>query len=856
MNINLNNSVIHKQNELPVPRVRKRARQLKSCLVCRQKKTKCDAIRPVCGSCKVRGRPDLCHYQDAEWNHKTSDGGSLGGLQTYEQRLQPQQPSQQEQPQQQPIQPNQQLLQLPQQQKEEYRTISRNSSSSENNNSLNAELLAINTRMAQLESLLAQNQHSNQTSPTSAGHESDKRTKISPKITNGLLTENEEVIDFHIDNLPEKFPMSTHGVLSWISIIRKDIYLSSITNQVKNQKILVNKVREQKSGQIKEFVEKFQIEEDIDNLVASTQSIDQTLQYLLSTALSDSKLVWLLVDKFFDSEIYFILPILDRNDFTSQLIGILGPKDISLTDVKIENRIDLAVVSTLVLVMRLASFAVYNCNKQTVEQLSDDDQYIMDHPVNKIALTLVERCSRELENYRDSQIQIFQFFLMKASYAFFSPEDATCSTFADPSILGKLLDHAFRCGLNRDPSFSKDKSASANLIRRLWYKVLFLDQHQLMLIGCPSLIDVKYYDTQPPRIGENDNETDDFVDEIFANEVEKFNQCYPLLMLILDVRSVPRVSEVQKHLVILKKIVSQGKTISEIRSSRSFNVRDRARKLSDLMSWLDFSSLLFVINYHFFLYYSKKGNAAESLHYLIELLKLCKEMYPLLFYLDPAKPEYNMKEDFGPAMLLIPRVELVLHRTVLLMVAITSRLRSLISLSTSLKPEISEVVEQICKATNKVIYSIINGYVAISDVYYHSWLVSKVEIYIAENFTDVKDGKKPECFMEFIKKLSVLKHSDSVIFDYSRSDLQLVLDALLEFDDVELDISPNNTNLNDIDFINETDRLWLNKMMQYEKRHNDTPLDFDHANIIPDKYFNEAFGMGDYLLGYNHEPFF
>lgn len=61
---------------------RKRQRIPASCSVCRKRKSKCDRIKPICGSCKKKSIAHLCYYESDKVELSPNDTNSMnyGGM--------------------------------------------------------------------------------------------------------------------------------------------------------------------------------------------------------------------------------------------------------------------------------------------------------------------------------------------------------------------------------------------------------------------------------------------------------------------------------------------------------------------------------------------------------------------------------------------------------------------------------------------------------------------------------------------------------------------------------------------------------------------------------------------------------
>ncbi|PWN53515.1 hypothetical protein IE53DRAFT_359947 [Violaceomyces palustris] len=74
---------VKKERAKPRPRAKSqtkitRHRKITSCLQCRERKQKCDRVKPVCGNCLDNDRGEPCHYVDEETDRNAVNGSLLG----------------------------------------------------------------------------------------------------------------------------------------------------------------------------------------------------------------------------------------------------------------------------------------------------------------------------------------------------------------------------------------------------------------------------------------------------------------------------------------------------------------------------------------------------------------------------------------------------------------------------------------------------------------------------------------------------------------------------------------------------------------------------------------------------------
>ncbi|KAH3682544.1 hypothetical protein WICPIJ_006487 [Wickerhamomyces pijperi] len=778
--------------ELTKPR--KRIRVLKSCLLCRQRKRKCDQKKPTCSYCNGKGLQ--CQYQETDRTIKVS------GLENRGAKL---------------------------------------DANNMNENTINSEILSISSRVKQLEAALInqQQQQKDKTthnyayqtplpqSETPIGTSSSSEADLNP-----TGEPDSEVIDFHTDSFPNRSTtLPSHGLLSWVTLMRKDIYLCAFSVSLKFEKFQLfqkekeayfrqlklrqqmrqNLVNDRSSSSVsdqlskspsrqqsqpihnpliaatgKEFIDRFEDEVyEFNTQLLQSQRKEATLLEMISSVLKDKKLMWMLIERFFNSELYCVLPILDKEEFKKDLLNILTPEEFGgKTELNIQKRQDVAFIGTLIMVMRLASCSLYNCGKPR-SNLTCEQKYILDHPIGLGVMNVVNRCIAAIQNYKVPDIKILQLFLMKKCYSIYSPEDADCITNADPASLGLLLDHSFRCGINRDPMVSKDKSASANLIRRLWHQIVFMDQHQLMVVGCPSLIDLRYHDTHFPHLGESENPLELCINKSITERSEMLQRCHPLLMIILDVRRLPNVAEVNAKLKELQQLIDEQGKFDEIRKTEALTIESRMAKLIRFYRKVDYASLQFVIYHHFFLFYNQQNNKEMSVYYLLELIKKSRDFIAISKYFDQRYPDYNLANDFSTPLLLIPRIEHVIRRTLLVLFTICGRVNALIGFSTNLPSAISEITRTISDLCTKMSKRLVSRVENNGDAYYHSWVSSKVQAFIVKNLMERGYQNDSHVYQNFVAHLSTLKESDRIIFDYTLEDFNSILNGLRDLDSLD-----------------------------------------------------------------------
>lgn len=731
--------------------------------------SQCDQIKPICGACRKRKDPHMCHYEEAQWSvHLGNNNETLVGS-----------PS--------------------------------NGSSLPHRAPYNSELQALNERIRSLEAALHQ-----------------KGSPISPQTStsSGSATyyphppsaDDYEIMNFQ-KNHYEVHGMPTQGSLSWVSLLRKDVYLNCIHVSVKNRNRIMSQVQKKDTKDMA-FKNKFTNQTDLNaKLQEQCKHIDKNkpLSEHIKETLVDQKLIWLLVDRFFDSELYFIMPILERAEFCKQLTGVIGRRD-SETGLKwsLTKKVQYTTIGILIIIMRLASLSLYNAGKAIQRELTAEDKYILEHPVSESIMRIAEKCYREIQSFRHIKLDIFQFCLMMRHYEFYAPEECDCSTATTTDRLGQMFQMALQNSANRDPSKTGVPLKTRNLIRRLWYSVVHLDFYQLMICGAPSIISQNCYDTEFPHLDESETPFDYQIDKTFADRQKLYDICRPFLDLILNVREAPTVTQVKKYLGPIEEFQRTLPSIEVIMAKPSDTVIQRSQKIRYFHLLVDVVSFLNMIYYHFFLHYNSKKNIELSMFYMTSMLKNCASIYSAIQFFDPANKEFDLNKHFGCAVAVIQKIELALHRIIQIMFTLASRMKAYKTMVKNGEDSIFALIDQIAQNATGSMKHVIRGFDKISDYYYHAWVVSKCHTFITDKVLKMEKGPLgiiTTTDVQFIATLKKEMFKDESIFMFSKDDFQSILNALdgvHSIDELQSQQeSPANT-----DMLSEKDKHWLEQIIQ------------------------------------------
>lgn len=683
-----------------------------------------------------------------------------------------------------------------------------------------------------------------------------------------LEDDGDDTIDFHKDNYAEPCVFS-EGTLTWVTMLKKDIHSRALILCLEKENAVFNKIKSSTKEDHK-FVTKFMAEGDfrgkIPEHIGKSDRKSNVLQ-MLKEAFKDTRLNWLLIDKFFNSELYCTLPILDRDDFNEQLSRIISPKDSKNygNKLNVTARFHLATLGSALVLMRLASLTSYNAGKPTSQPVSESDQYIKDNPVTKDAITLAKRCLEEVLISKEHHIIIFQLNLLIQHYNFYAPEDCDCITASTITNMGPLLHSGISSGLNRDPTLARPKYHNPNLLRRLWFLLEYLDYYQLMLVGYAPIINHASHDTQIPLLDHNDSALQYSINEAFHDR-EKINEfCRPLLMMISNVKKPPKIRDVLNQMKKLEKFVENIPKYDELLRIPSDTVLLRFKKLRIHNEASDTCALLFMVYFNFFLHYNDKRDSEKSLYYLLQLLRLSRYLYSSVhFFRMPEKlnENFNLNDQFGVGILALPKIELCLHKIGEFMITFLGRIKAYKAfVGMNISDERLHLIDSIAKLTFKISFFLVDAFANLSDTYYHAWSMAKIQSFIVEKVFHNKEGRLDISTLspieyEYVQSVEKLRSQDDGFFLYSNQDLKQILSALELIDTGSLCQTPTpDSLLYDLNtYKSKNDRLWFDQMMCENGLNSEADTNFSNNSTLDSNNGGASLGNNNPTNGANEHP--
>ncbi|CEP20811.1 unnamed protein product [Cyberlindnera jadinii] len=634
----------------------------------------------------------------------------------------------------------------------------------------------------------------------------------------GIMPESEyEIVDFHRDSFPAP-GMSYKGSLTWVSLLRKDKFLNSITLSIRNKKTILQECQHDTKAYEFSKVLCSQVDAGSEKIPLRNPH-DMPIVTLVSSYLKDRRLVWLLVDRFFDSELALVYPVLLREVFEEDVANLIGGRNDPTATINFTRRQQCSTAGIVLLVMRFASLSLFNLDNPVFgpeSQWTDDQKHMVTNPISKDVNTAVEKCIEETEKLKEVTLEAFQLTLLKRWYELISPEEADCVTAITPGKLGQLLHHAIQCSINRDPTKTPFATNSPNnFLRRLWLMVMQLDVYQLTVVGGHPLIDKNMYDTDLPQLDESSTPDEFSLDKSFCDYSKLSDLLYSLLNEALNLRKPLKLFELKRELRPLEEYIVGLPDVHQILARPCDTVAQRALNYRSMVQYMDCVSLLGILYYHIFLHYCSKMDVEQSAHYCCEILRVGSLLYPIVLFFDKKNTEFDLQRHFGCPAVIIPRFESCFHRLDQLFFSIIARVKVIKLCCTQIESQKIQMMDQILAIAEASTRHVLHVYKTISSTYYHAWVVSKAHSFIVSRLLRTPSGAignaspLDEHLLDSFKSIG----DDDVFFRFTTSHLERIRQTLQAFQEIDLIGSLSNSPLDGTIGFEDNGR-WLKQVMQ------------------------------------------
>ncbi|RLV95944.1 Multidrug resistance regulator 1 [Spathaspora sp. JA1] len=501
--------------------------------------------------------------------------------------------------------------------------------------------------------------------------------------------------------------------------------------------------------------------------------IEKELQLIdkIQFILPKKKVVWKLIDRFF-AWLYPFMPFLDEIDFRASVAAIIGPEsfeDVQIKEVKIEKRLDLALIGTLLLVLRLAYLSLFS-NKTSVNEerlnttdpseTAQDVKYLLQNPISINTADVAYCCLAQFEILRKTSFPVLQLAFYLRLYHTYAPEDGDGADGGDSQTLTAVLTQmAYSLGLHRDPDNFTDilnEKRQNHLGRKIWHYLVLADVHNAYSFGSASTIDYNSYDTKIPFHEEgNENLRDKTLDRFitacfFPSYTNLQTILDKIIKLVLNVRGKTKLEELCKLLsefevLMAQKYGSLEDCMNPPTKDTHIFVRNFPTKF-----YISLKAFCVSIFFHIFIHY-EPIDLDLSFFYLKKIIKIaCTDLMPHYF-------ELLGNSEVICDMMINPKLEQIIHKLNQVNLAMIVRVNfTLYYLKSRKDHEIKCTSDQsyfayyteLCKLSSCLTRCAEFSIAAVSKLstrYYYAWRITKGHTYLLKTVTTLdfyKDGLK------------------------------------------------------------------------------------------------------------------
>lgn len=633
---------------------------------------------------------------------------------------------------------------------------------------------------------------------------------------NPYLNETETInfYDGYTSICVRDFRRVNHGPFAWSSLMRKDKALSSLWNHIlkkkekknvasqtfvfgqdvheisqENTQLVASESNESETKFKKKTLETFGFNDVVPydilkkklqtqinkttlplGLTLYEEQVNMELQLVdrIHQQLPKKKVLWKLIDRFF-SLLYPFMPFLDEIDFRESVTKIIGEteyKDEKIKELKVEKRLDLAVIGVLLIILRMSYLSLF-CNKESVNEMrlkttdpspeAQDMKYLLQNPIGISLIDSAQNCLQYFDIFRKTSMPVLQCAYFLQLYHIFAPEDGDDGDGADTYALNSMVVRmAYSMGLNREPDNFKDvlnDKRQNHLGRKIWHFLVIGDVHNSYAFGTPKLIGDDFYDTKVPFIEEgNENLIDKSLDQyvtklVFPGYFLIYNSVDQILKLILSVSRRLKVSEICKILNQFEiGIAEQYGTLSDCLKPKENLIHIFARNMPVKM-YISLKSFLVSVYFHLFLYYEHK-NDSLSFFYLRKILKTgAGDIMPHYF-------ELLGNSEVVCDMVINPKLIQIIHKANQINIALIIRVNMSIYRMKNLQHHAENCkkddfyysyYKELCKFSSCLTRCAEVGIAAVSKLstrYYYAWKITKGHNFLLKTITSMEFYEK------------------------------------------------------------------------------------------------------------------
>ncbi|EGW31656.1 uncharacterized protein SPAPADRAFT_72420 [Spathaspora passalidarum NRRL Y-27907] len=501
--------------------------------------------------------------------------------------------------------------------------------------------------------------------------------------------------------------------------------------------------------------------------------VEKELQLIdkIPLILPKKKVAWKLIDRFF-TYLYPFMPFVDEMDFRQKIAAIIGSEsleDTPIKNLKVEKRLDLAIIGTFLLIMRMSYLSLFS-NKTDVneERLTTTDpspeaqdvKYLLQNPISITTAIVANCCLSQFEILQKTSFPVLQLALYLRIYHTYAPEDGGGPDGGESQTLtAVIIQMAYSLGLHRDPDNFNDvlnDKRQNHLMRKIWHHLVLSDIHNCYTFGIPPAIDPDSYDTKIPFHEEgNENLKDKTLDRFttacyFPSYTDLAGILRSLLKLVLNVRGKIKLEELCKLISEFEVLMTHKYgTLEDCLNPPTKDTHIFARNFPTKF-YISLKAFCVSIFYHIFIHY-EPIDLNLSFFYMKKIIKIaCTDLMPHYF-------ELLGNSDVICDMMINPKLQQIVHSLNQVNLAIIVRVNVTVYYLRShadhdarcaADPSYYTYYKELCKLSSCLTRCAEFSIAAVSKLssrYYHAWRITKGHTYLLRTVTTLdfyKDNLK------------------------------------------------------------------------------------------------------------------
>lgn len=492
-------------------------------------------------------------------------------------------------------------------------------------------------------------------------------------------------------------------------------------------------------------------------------NLDRELQLIdkIKIILPKKKVIWLLVRRFF-TKLYPYLPYVDEVYFKTAISIIIGEFSLEnepITNLRVEKRLDLAHVGILLIMLRLSYLSLFS-NKNSINERNlnseapcadKEVQYLLSNPINFETIDVAQLCLDQFQLLRRANVTVFQLAMFMRIYHTYAPEDGDGADGGDSQVMtSMLIQMGYSLGFHREPTKFKDACNDRkinHLARKIWLYLVVSDIYQAQSFGNPLNIDPNSFDTKVPWYeagSENivDTNRDKLVTASFFHCASGTFALREILDRVLDVKNGVNMAELCK--LLSNHELSMVETFGTLEECLKPEQIPGAESTLNMKVKFYLSLKAFYISIYFHLYHFYEHRDIELCYFYVKKL--------ILIAIGDIMPNYYAllgENESVFALVVNPTLELVIHRTIEILLACIVRVNFNIhnakdnadhDKNMQVDKAYRHAFNTMCRlssAMTRCAEVAISAILKISNRYYYAWRITKSQTYLLKAVTSI-----------------------------------------------------------------------------------------------------------------------